>query len=114
MRAAAKVNPRTMPRNLARSPTSIFKAIQYMSGSSGPRERVVSAGRGFSRLVERWPYSECGQAERRDVVGQILVVERAVPVRTDQPHGHSPRHLVMQTLPDHAERQGIEPPVIGG
>ena len=29
--AAAKVKPRTMPRNLALSPTSIFKAIQYMA-----------------------------------------------------------------------------------
>ena len=44
--AAAKVNPMTMPRNLALSPTSIFKAIQYMDTPHDRESELCPSGVG--------------------------------------------------------------------
>ena len=109
--SAAKVRPMTIPKNFARSPVSIFNAIQVIVAPPRPG-RPGLAGR-LARRVERRGHAERRQGETRDVVGQVIEVEPGERLGADQPLGDRPGQLVVQALADHAEGQGVDPPVVG-
>ena len=105
----------TMPRNFARSPISILIAIHDTAATSVRFSVVTTApsADGLARLVERRRATQGRQAKRRDMIRQKIQVERFERSRADQPLGDRPAHAVVQALADHAERQGVQLPLVG-
>src|SRR4051812_37000493 len=102
IRSEAKVRPRTIPKNFARSPISIFIAIQDIAppDASGPPSDDLGHGRRLARRVQRGRQPQGRQAERRDVPREVLEVERLIRLVADQPPRDRAGHLVMQALAD--------------